>query len=338
WVGAGRFESTSTPEMLGGSPLATGPFGAFLLGIFGNSEVHFFYEREEALGGKNLLAYRYRVPVALSRYELLVGERRRTIPYDGMLFLDPDSAELRRLTVHTTALEAGLRVCEATTTVDFGRQRIGDTDYLLPRESRLYAVGIGTESENVTTWSGCRQYRADSVIHFDEAGAVGRTPQVSAADGAGGPLPPGTIVTLALETEIDTGVAAAGDEVVARLEQEVIDSQTKRVLAPAGARVHGRITRMEHHLVEPRSFHISILFETLESLGVTTPFSAELDSKAGRLSEFTISAAEQLNAQSASAAALRPDTSESAGRTLVFPTTRERYVVPRGYEMRWKTK
>ena len=51
WAGAGAFESKSIPELIGGGPLATGPFGPFLLGIFGNSSVHFFYDHEETVDG-----------------------------------------------------------------------------------------------------------------------------------------------------------------------------------------------------------------------------------------------------------------------------------------------
>jgi hypothetical protein len=206
----------------------------------------------------------------------------------------------------------------------------------LARESRLEAVGIGTESTNVTTWSGCREYRADSVIHFDDEGSAGDAAQPAGA-GRGRALPSGTRVTLELETGIDTDVAAAGDLVIAKLRDDVLESGSNRVLAPAGATVKGRITRMEHHVVAPASFHISILFQTLESNGVTVPFSAELDSKAGRLGEFTVSAAELANAQSGSVAALRLNTDYSAGRTLVFPTNKPRYVVPRGYESKWVT-
>ena len=111
-------------------------------------------------------------------------------------------------------------------------------------------------------------------------------------------------------------MAAAGDPVTAKVRDAIVEPASKRILAPAGATVKGRILRMEHHLVSPASFRIAILFETLEADGATRPFIADLDSKAGRLGEFTISAAELANAQSGSAAALRPNTEYTAGRTL----------------------
>jgi hypothetical protein len=333
WPEAGLFESRSLPELIGSGPMGTGPFGPFLLAIFGNKEVHYFYQGEEAVGGRSRLGYRFKVPVELSRYELLLDGNRRAIPFDGTFFLGRESSELERLLVHTTAFQAGLRVCDATTTVDFTRQKIGDTDYLLPRESRLYAIGIGTETENVTTWSSCRVYRAESVIRFDDETAARPAPSAANAQ----PLPAGLPVSLVLDQEIDTDRAAAGDLVIAKLREPIVEPQSKQVLALAGARAHGRITRMEHHTVAPASFRIAILFETLESAGVTSPFSVELDSKAGRLGEFTISASELANAQSASAAALRINTDYSAGRTLVFPTGKTRHVVPKGYESRWVT-
>lgn len=336
WAGAGAFESKSIPELIGGGPLATGPFGPFLLGIFGNSSVHFFYDREETAEGRTRLGYRFRVPVELSRYELLIGEARRVIPYDGTFFLGRESSELERLSVHTTSLAAGLGVCDTTTTVDFARQTIGGASYLLPRESRLYAVGLGTETENVTSWSACREYRAESVIRFDDEASTTRPAGSGAADRDRG-LPPGLPVTLVFETAIDSDVAAAGDPITARLRDPIVDPASKRILAPAGATAKGRIMRMEHHLVSPASFRIAILFETLEADGATRPFLADLDSKAGRLGEFTVSASELANAQSASAAALRPNTEYTAGRTLVFPSTKPRYILPQGYESRWVT-
>ncbi len=306
WAGAGSFEYKNIPEFVGGGPMSTGPFGPFLMGIFGNRDVHFFFEGRDTAATS--LVWRFKVPVELSRYELLIGDTRRTIPFNGTFQISRDTSELERLSVVTTALQAGLGICEATTTVDFGRQTIAGTSYILPRESRFHAVGMGTETENVATWSSCREYRAESSIRFDDAASQAAG---SADSDRRAALSPGQSMILALDSEIDTGIAAAGDPIVAR--------------TSTGDTVRGRIIRMEHQLVGTPAFRIALLFESIESDGVSRPLSLVLDSKAGRQSEFVVGAAEV------------PHSEESIGRTLVFPTAAARFVVPKGYQSRWVT-
>ncbi|MBZ5619721.1 MAG: hypothetical protein LAQ69_13505 [Acidobacteriia bacterium] len=232
WAGAGRFESKQILELIGGGPIGTGSFGPFLISIFANPGIQFAYQGEETVDRQSLLAYQFRVPLELSHYELQAGNERRTIPYDGTFWLDPESADLRRLRVHASKLAEELGICEATTTVVFERARIGAGVYLLPNESRMRSVSIGLESENVSAYSACREYRGESVVHFDETEPVAPTsPPV--ADLPTGGLPRGLRILLAFEKEIDSETAAAGDPVVAKVRKDVIDPRSKRILVPA---------------------------------------------------------------------------------------------------------
>jgi hypothetical protein len=132
WPGAARIEVEKVEEMAGGGPLGTGPLGPFLLDIFSNPAVQFQYLGEVSAAGVNQFEYRYRVPLAGSHYRVQAGVTWRITGYDGTFRLDPESAELKQLTVRTLELPPDTGSCEATTVMDFERLRIGEGEYLIP--------------------------------------------------------------------------------------------------------------------------------------------------------------------------------------------------------------
>ncbi len=325
WPGAARIATEKIDEMAGGGPLGTGPFGPFLIDIFANPAVEFQF-----LGARPLLEYRFRVPLEASHYRVQAGVKWRVTGYDGTFRLDPASAQLKQLTVRTLELPADTRSCEATTTMDFEPLQIGDGVYLIPSQTRLQIIGRGAGfTENTTVYSACHEFRGESTVRFDDP-----APQASPGPTFTGvtrapSLPPGLPVHLALAGEIDTDRAAAGDPVSATLAKPLVDPASKRILAPAGALVHGRITHMEHHIEGENYFLIGFTFETLELPGATLPLSIILDSPHQVLDPRTQTARSVVTTESSSGL--------HGGGTLLFPTRQSRYLVPRGYPSTWIT-
>jgi len=314
WPGAARIEVEKVEDMAGGGPLGTGPFGPFLLDIFSNPAVEFQYLGASSVAGAGLFEYRYRVPLAVSHYRVQAGVKWRITGYDGTFRLNPESAELKQLAVRTLELPADTASCEATTTMDFEPLRIGGGEYLIPRQTQLQAIGRDAGlTENATTYADCHEFRGESALRFDQA-----TPQPDSSSKLSVPvqapsLPAGLPVVIVLDMEIDTDRAAAGDPVSAKIGKVVVDPATKRVLVPAGAAVHGRITHLEHHVEGEKYFLVGLSFDT---------FSMILD------------AAHQIRSP------LKTTESHSGfggGGTFIFPTRQSRYIVPAGYTSNWIT-
>jgi hypothetical protein len=72
-------------------------------------------------------------------------------------------------------------------------------------------------------------------------------------------LPPGMQLEVALESSVDLRSAAAGDPVTARLERAV--KQSGEVIVPKGARVMGRVARMERQ--HPDNYAIALAFTSV---------------------------------------------------------------------------
>jgi len=196
----------------------------------------------------------------------------RPTAYEGDFQIDPQSLELERLTIRTVALPSGAAFCKSTASLDYQLVHIGDSDLLLPRQSQLEIVlNSGLETRNVTTFSNCREYQAESEIVFDGSSDTESTATRSGAR-ARVALPIGLPVTLALAGPIDTATAAAGDPVSANVVRAVRRPGSSQELIPAGAVVRGRIRRVEHHLSPKPYFLIAMAFNRVEVQGVVSPF------------------------------------------------------------------
>jgi len=197
---------------------------------------------------------------------------------------------------------------------------------ILPRHSQLEILyRNGRASRNDTVFGDCREYQAESELLFDapagEAEAVG-----GRAGRARVALPLWLPVTLALQDPIDSGLAATGDPVSARVVKPVLKAGSKEVLIPAGTIVHGRIRRMEHHFVPEPYFLVSMAFNRMELQGSLAPFAArhEPDTPLAR----------ELDAQ----LGLRATRIWfwNVG-TFLFRSDQSRYTIPAGFESQWFT-
>jgi hypothetical protein len=334
WVGAGKFDSRRFDEIVGEGPTGTGAFGGHLVDVFSNEGTHFRYLGEKQVNGKSVLQYRFTVPLQASNYRIRGNGDWHLTAYDGTFAIDPQSLELDSLELRTDQLPADTGMCEASTKLEYQHIRIGDGDFLLPRQSELQIVqSDARQTTNITTFSSCREYHTESTIHFDgelEAGSA----QAAEAAATAKPLPEGLSVSLALTARIDTTTAAAGDAVSAKVTHAVRDPKSKAILIPAGAIARGRITRMRHRVGGPDDFIILISFDALELNGKASPFFVKLDA---------IDQLERARALLPNRRGMRGPAAATANQgpetwgALLFPSMGNRYVVPAGYESTWRT-
>jgi hypothetical protein len=221
-------------------------------------------------------------------------------------------------------------MCEAGTSLEYQHIRIGDGDFLLPRQSELRIVQTDArETMNVTTFSSCREYHTESTIRFDEEAAAGSA-DTAPAPPTRRPLPEGLSLSLALTARIDTTTAAAGDVVSARVTHAVHDPKSKATLIPAGAVARGRIARMRHRVGGPDDFVILISFDALEVNGTASPLFMKLDSVA------QLERARLLPGNRRGMLAMANQGPDTWG-ALIFPAMSRQVVVPAGYESMWLT-
>lgn len=326
WPGATRFDERNVDDLIRNGPVSTGSFGAYLTSVFGQPGVEYRYKGEPSADGKTLFEYAYHVPLAASHFEVKTDTAWRPTAYDGEFRLDPQSYQLESLTVRTLDPPSGAPFCQATATLDYERVHIGDSDLLFPRRGQLeIELKGGSETRNVTTFSNCREYQAESEIVFDGSSPTGSAAPRSAGRGRVA-LPIGLPVTLALDGAIDTATAAAGDPVAARVVKAIHHPGSSEELVPAGAIVRGRIRRVEHHLLPTPYFRVVLAFNRVEVQGAVSPFVAR--------SEPDKELAEKLGVN----LALRDTGIWYWGvGTFLFPSNKSEIVIPAGFESKWFT-
>jgi hypothetical protein len=326
WPGARGFDTRDVDEIIRDGPVSTGAFGGYLAGIFNGQGVAFHYNGERSASGKTLFEYGYQVPLEVSRFLTKVDETWHPVAYEGDFQIDPHSLELERLTVRTTQVPSGAAFCQAASTLNYQRVHIGDSDVLLPRQSQLEIVlSAERETRNVTTFSNCREYQAESEIVFDGSAGTESTTAPSAFRGRV-TLPIGLPVTLALAGPIDTDTAAAGDPMAAKLVKPVRRPGSTEELVPAGAVVYGRIRRIEHYLSPAPYFLIAVAFNRVDVQGALSPFAAHSEPDA----ELTRMLGASLEVHAAGIWFW------DVG-TFLFPTSKSRTVAPAGFESKWFT-
>jgi hypothetical protein len=275
WAGENRFADSDLVDMVNHGAISTGSFGSFLMMIFEGDQANFSYNGETIVDGRTLVEFGFRTPVEKSHY--YYGSRRRRVQtgYDGTFLADPKTLDLVRLVVRSDELPPETGICEATSTLTYGRVRLNDADFLLPSETRLLIVSpAGVENENRTVYTACREFRGESTVKFESQDVV----QPKAAAERVSTVPPGLPFTVALTQNIDTSTAAAGDAITAELITPIRDLSSK-ILAPKGATVMGRILRIQRYYQPERDWTLTIRLETLDMGGTLVPLSARSGSE-----------------------------------------------------------
>jgi hypothetical protein len=273
WAGAGHFDGGNVVSLIKG-PFGTGGFGAFLADIFTSAGVKLYFEGEEMVDSLKLLRYRFQISGESSHYMVHAGNEWLATGYSGMVWIDPESFQLRRLLVQTNDLPEETNACKSTATVEYAIMRIGTGDFLLPQHSTLhFLMRDMTESDVSIAYSRCHQFHAEATLVTDPSVAEGgQSPAIATRIS----IPAGLVVPLKLAHAIDTDTAAAGDVVEATVSEPVRDLKSNEIVIPARSTARGRILRMEHSFDTPRRFVIVIQLETVEIHGIPSPFYAIL--------------------------------------------------------------
>ena len=259
--------------MGGGGAIGWGNFAMHARVVFTSDAPEFSWGGETERDGRRVVRFDFHVPLSKSRYGVQTGARPVVVPYSGFLEADADTLDLLRLDVKATELPAELKLRSTGETMLYGQARIGDSNFLLPLSAELSMVSAtGREDSNRTKFEACKQYAGESTIRFDvdENGAVSGQAAVPID------LAPNLSVETTLREPIDQAHAARGDLIHAILSSDV--KKAGHVLAPKGAVVIGRITRIEVRTVRSLVyFGVEVHFHSIEFGGRHGNFSGDVE-------------------------------------------------------------
>jgi len=256
WPGSKQFEDHKLEDLVTTGMFGNGNFAIYARILF-LSNVAVFQDRGETQwGGLPARRYDFRVSRVTSGHWLRVNDRQALVGFHGSFYADPVTLDVRRVEVVAEDIPAELGLTATETSVDYGRRRIGDEEFLLPVESRVMMERPDGVDRNWVRFADCRRFTGESTLSFDdpiltEASApAGRVKEVE--------IPAGLTLQLQLE-ELDLMQAAVGDAISAILRGDLRNH--RQLLAPKGSMARGRIVRLDRF---PTYFSLQIQFEDLE--------------------------------------------------------------------------
>lgn len=272
WPGARKFEEGDPRTFIRSGTIGNGYFAMHARAVFFSDAVMFTYGAGEELGGRQAVRYDYRVPLLQSGYHLRSGGREAVVGYHGSLWADPKTLDVLRLTVNADDILVSLEMERADTVIDYARMKIGENQFLLPASADLTLTDLnGSDSRNLMRFTSCRQFAGESVLLFSDP------PPDTAAPAAAGPvaeveLPRGLRIEAELDEKIDAEHSAVGDAVRASIHNNV--KHAGSILIPKGARLNGRLTRLQHM---NGYYAVAIAFAEIEFPGGRAAFSGKLE-------------------------------------------------------------
>ena len=334
WPGEEKFQEADIFDFVQGGAIGNGNFGLHAYSIFLGHGPVFSYAGERDREGRKTVRYDYRVPLPSSGYRIRVPPKEATVSYHGSIWVDAATLDLVRLEVQADDIPPDLGLSAAANTIEYGRVMIGDTAFLLPQSSELLMTDLaGNESRNRVRFSDCRQFTGESYLSFGDPPVTAPAAREPVREIR---LPAGLSLALELEGEIHSSKSLVGDPVTARVSKDVKKGGV--VWVPRGARVKGRIVRMERIHGKRPTFILGLHFQTLEFDGKRGSFDAQVEYVASFLQPTRPVGVRYQSQRSPGEAVFVGDSlSERRPGLFQFRVDGDSVYLPRGFLMMWKT-
>jgi hypothetical protein len=272
-----RWETNPSAFLTSGM-MSNGLFALHLKAIFLDSRPIIRYKGDESPTGRREARYDFHMSRMVSGYTIQRAAASGVVAVRGSFWADPETYDLRRLEFHADEIPPELLYADISTTIDYNRVRIGESDVLLPQTADVRTTGVdGEESRNLIEFTHCQEFHAESTLAFGAArdaapgaGPAATPPPPAAAEGK---LPPELRIAVALSTPLDDHATVG-----ALIQGKVVGSVTQKgkVLVPDGALVEGRIRRLERYSDAGDYFIVALEFTRLETPGGNLRFYADL--------------------------------------------------------------
>jgi hypothetical protein len=271
WPGSSKFDERDVTEIVKGGAIGTGDFAGHASNVYSSNHPRFDYIGRESIGDRTAEKFHFVVSRAFSRYEMRIGGARGIVGYQGYIWHDAQSLDAIRLELSVDDIPPDIPLSGSRSVIDYARMRIGDGEFLLPQASEITLTRPdGSEARNRTTFSGCRQYKGESTLTFDEP----PPPQAPQRRAAAVMLPGSLMVELRIEKPLDMRKIAMGDLLETRVTEDV--KQGRTVWLSKGAKVQLRIARIEFDSKPVEAYSVVLEPVSFQSGDSTGEFRAKL--------------------------------------------------------------
>jgi len=274
--GGRKFSAEHPVSYVGSGMIGDSIFAMYMKDILLSEPVSNTYKGEEEAGGRLLARYDYRLPLMWSGQSIHLPEGSGRVGLHGSYWVDPKTYEVILLKLVADDIPPTLPITEMTTSIAFGRTRLGDGRVLmLPESAETHMTRFtGEIGNNRIEFTHCQAFGAEAKLRFDAPDAAGQTPRfgVSSIDDTLRALPAGLTVAVKLRTQI-SGEMAVGALIDGVIAGDV--SAKHKLMIRAGAPVRGRIRRLEHYADPFPYFVVALEFTEVEVDGIRYRFYAD---------------------------------------------------------------
>lgn len=281
----GAFSDTSITQYSSAGVIGDGVFAIDVINIFVKDAAIITYQGEQQLHGIHTVKYDFRIPQLVSGYTVTTVAGSGVVGEHGSFWVDPTTLELVGMETRADEIPFTLGVKSLSTTMDYGKMRIGDLDLTVTQTAAVTFVSEnGDESYAQFDFTHCRAFHAESTIAFGDPDKT-ETPVANFAarpQSSGAVqqiLPAGITIPIELSTPVDERTPV-GTLISARVPARV--EQKGKPAIPAGATLRGRVRRIQPDPDNPGSLRIELEFTDIEMPDGTTRFFADFRSVEGQ--------------------------------------------------------
>ena len=310
WPGK-PFEASHLSQMVSGALTSNGDFALHARDLFVNDHALFGSAGAESLTGRETFRYDFELPTLWSGWNVSVGRASGVVGVRGSIWAERESLRVLRMELHGMEIPPQLPVTAVSTAVEYGTVWIAGTAAWLPQAAETQIVSlVGETDRNRMEFSHCRAYGAQSALRFEaEAGSTEAPLELN--------LRAGLAVPIRLTTAVDSRTAKVGDPVEAQVDADIRDHS--EVVLPKGARITGRVRRLERYREPAPHFIVSLEFTTVEADSRRASFFGQLQQTERLVSVSRTRAAAEL---------------PGVGTFLVDGLE---FLLPAGWPMTWRT-
>lgn len=278
WHGEKQFHDNGLDDLVGYGPIGSGMFSSFLAAIFGTARGHYVFTGTINEDGYRRGEFKFTMPQKMSDYEVHSGRMHFIAGYSGGFRVDWTSGDLLSLRTITDQLPRETDLCSIEIRTNYRQVELGGSEFLLPGEvvTTMFQRD-GGQQETQTKYEDCRTFSGEATLHFDGS-APSSDPQITHASRIED-LPRGLLLRIRLASKIDAKSNWVGDPVEGTLDQPL--RRNKVVIAPKGARVEGRITRLLAVELPAPGLEVGIEWSRIIAGAVTYRVSARLMQEVG---------------------------------------------------------
>jgi hypothetical protein len=174
--------------VVGGGSVSSGEFGSMMRAIFErDSEAEFGWDHWATLRGRRMAVFNYFIDSGHSQYSITYGssegdQQRIITAYSGLIYADPNTGEIDRITFHARDIPKSFPVNSAEETLDYDSVDISGNPYIVPLYAKLYMTAGRDKTKNEIQFGNYRKFETGSTIFYGDS-------KITAAEPAPAPLP-----------------------------------------------------------------------------------------------------------------------------------------------------